>query len=406
MQTNRQPFQAVKVTDTVYWVGAIDWGLRYFHGYSTLRGSTYNAYLVLGDAPILIDTVRAGFFDEMCYRIASVVDPSEIRYIISNHAEMDHSGELPRAVERFKPEKVFASRNGVRALQEHMRIGHELTELADGSSHEIGGRPFTFLDTKMLHWPDSMVSYLADEQVLFSQDIFGMHLATSARFDDEVDPWLLHWEACKYYANIVLPFSKFVTKCLSRIKDLGLQFRVVAPDHGPIWRSKIAWIVDLYGKWAQQPPARKAVVCFDTMWHSGDVMARSVAEGLTSRGVANVVMAMDVNNRSDVMTELMEAGALVVGSPTLNGNVFPTLADVLTYIKGLKPENKIGAVFGSFGWSGEAAKHLGAWLDEMGIQRIGEPVTVKYVPGREDLLRCFDLGAAVAEELKRRCPEG
>lgn len=397
------PFKATKVTDGVYWVGAVDWGIRDFHGYVTNRGTTYNAYLVLADKITLIDTVKAPFREEMLSRIASVIDPTKVVYIVSNHSEMDHSGCLPEMIELVKPENVFASENGVKALSDHFHMDREVVAVKHGESLSLGNMSLSFVETRMLHWPDSMFTYLVEEQLLFSQDAFGMHLATTERFADEIDEEILRYEAAKYYANILLPFSSFVTRLLEKVAKLGIPIKIIAPDHGPIWRKDIKKILDLYSKWAAQKRIRKAVVFFDTMWQSTALMARAICDGLTSGGVSAKLMPLTSCHRSDVATELLDAGAVLVGSPTLNNNMFPTVADALTYIKGLKPRNLFGAAFGSYGWSGEALKQMESALTEMKVELVGEGINVKYVPDNEALAKCFSLGVLVAERLKEKC---
>ncbi len=405
MSVRPDSLKAVRVSDRVWWVGAIDWGIRNFHGYSTNRGTTYNAYLILGDKTILVDTVKAPFKEELLSRIASVVDPERIDYIISNHSEMDHSGCLPEIIETVKPERIFTSTMGVKALKEHFNLEREIVAVKDGESMSLGGVNLKFIETRMLHWPDSMFTYLPDDELLFSQDAFGMHLASSERFDDELSEELLEQEAAKYYANILLPFSSLVTKLLEKVNSLGISLKMVAPDHGPIRRKGVGTIFEHYGEWAAQKPTKKAVVAYDTMWGSTDTMARAIGEGLATGGVSVKLMPLGSCQRSDVATELLDAGALLVGSPTLNNNIFPTVADTLCYLKGLKPRNLIGAAFGSYGWSGEAVKQLRAILDEMEVEPAGEDINIKYVPDGGSLKKCVSLGGEVAEKLKEICGE-
>ncbi len=398
----KEIFKAVQVTDDVWWVGAIDWNIRDFHGYQTKRGSTYNAYLILADKITLIDTVKAHFRGEMMARIASVVDPARIEYIVSNHSEMDHSGSLPEVIKEVNPEKVFASAVGAKTLKELFTFDREITAVKDGETLSLGNRTLTFMETRMLHWPDSMVSYLNEEQLLFSQDAFGMHLASSERFADECDPAILAYEAATYYANIVLPFSPLVLKLIEKVTAAGLVFRTIAPDHGPIWRKETGGIIGSYAKWAAQRPEARAVVVYATMWHSTEKMARAIGEGLAAGGLHVKLMSMDEVHRSDVAYELMGAGAIAVGSPTLNNHLLPNMADVLTYLKGLKPRNLIGAAFGSYGWSGEAVKEIEEILTEMKVEKAGEGIRARNVPVAEVLTRCYDLGRTMAEKVRCR----
>ncbi len=394
-------FKAIKVTDRVYWVGAIDWGLRSFHGYRTSRGSTYNAYLILADKVTLIDTVKPQFYDEMMARIASVIDPSEIKYVVSNHSEMDHSGALPRLDHSLSPEKIVASPKGVKALKEHFGWDREVEAVKTGDKLSLGNATLSFIETRMLHWPDSMFAFLEEEGVLFSNDAFGMHLATAERFADELDPWVLKREGAKYYANILLHLSPIVSKLLAQLPSFNLDIKMIAPDHGPIWRQDLDRIIGYYAEWAEQRPTNKAVVVYDTMWKSTATMAAAVGDGLAAGGARVELLPLEGAHRSDVLTDILDAGALLVGSPTMNNQVYPTVADVMNYLKGLKPRNLIGATFGSYGWSGEAVKHLDQIMEEMNVELVQKGLRVKYVPTEEDLAACRALGADVAARLKQ-----
>ena len=395
-------YQAVKVSEHVYWVGAIDWAIRDFHGYTTPHGSTYNAYLVMADKITLIDTVKAPFMDEMLSRIASVVDPSKIDYIISNHSEQDHTGCLWQVAELVKPEKIFASAMGVKALGEIFHKNNSIETVKDGQSLSLGNMDLKFMETRMIHWPDSMFSYLEKDGVLFSQDAFGMHLATFERFDDELAADMLEYEAATYYANIVLPFSAQVLKTLEKVAASGWTIKIIAPDHGPVWRKDLNFILNLYNKWARQVRVKKAVVVYATMWHSTQMMAEAIAESLAEEGIRVKLLNVDDAHRSEVLYEILEAGALLVGSPTLNNHMMPQMADVMTYMKGLKPANLIGGVFGSFGWSGESLKDLEATLAAMKVEIVADTISARHVPDDDVLGKCREMGKTVSTELKKR----
>jgi flavorubredoxin len=394
-------FRAIEISERVFWVGAVDFGLRNFHGYLTARGTTYNAFLVLADRPTLIDTVKSQFGEEMMARIASVIDPAKIEYVVSNHAEMDHSGFLPEAIARLAPSKIFASAQGCDALERHFHLGRPIEAVKTGDSLDLGGATLKFVEARMLHWPDSMLTYLAEGGVLFSNDAFGMHLASSERFADELPRDLLRAEAAKYYANILLPLSPILTAFLGKLPGFGLDIRTIAPDHGPIWREEVGWIVERYAEWAAQKPTRKAVVVYDSLWGSTAKMARAIGDGLAAGGASATLMPLDAAHRSDVATELLDAGALLVGSPTMNNQLYPAVADAMTYLEGLKPKNLVGASFGSYGWSGEATAHLDERLTRMKVELVGEAIKVKYVPTGDDLEACRNLGLAVAGKLPR-----
>ncbi len=395
-------FKAVQVTEDVWWVGAIDWNIRDFHGYSTKRGSTYNAFLILADKITLIDAVKAPFREELLSRIASVVDPARIDFIVSNHSEMDHSGCLPEIIEAVKPEKVFASTVGVKTIGELFHCGAEIHAVKDGETLNLGNRTLTFMETRMLHWPDSMFAYLNEEQLLFSQDAFGMHYASLERFDDEIDPAILAYEAATYYANILLPYSPLVLKLLDKVAASGLPVRLIAPDHGPVWRKDISGVLARTREWAAQKPTEKAVVVYATMWKSTEKMARAISEGLAEGGLQVRFLSMDAAHRSDVVYELLGAGALAVGSSTLNNQMLPQMADILTYLRGLKPRNLVGAAFGSYGWSGEAVAQMEEILAEMKVEKAGEGIRVKHAPDGAVLARCREMGLKMAEMVRVR----
>jgi flavorubredoxin len=396
-------FKAVQVSPHVHWVGAVDWEVRDFHGYLTRRGTTYNAYLVMAEKITLMDTVKAPFRDEMLARVASVIDPRDVSYLISNHAEMDHSGSLPGIIEATEPEKVFASPRGVKALDGHYHMGREITPVRDGESLSLGDLTVSFIETPMIHWPDSMWTYLSEDELIFSNDAFGMHLASAERFADELDANIMEEEVAKYYANILTLYAPLIEKLVARYQELNLSVKTIAPDHGPIWRKDLDTIIGWYVKWTQQAPTRKAVVVYDTMWHSTAAMAQAVGEGLAAGGASPTLMSLKSCHRSDVATEVLRSGALVVGSPTINNELFPTVADVLTYLKGLKFKNLVGAAFGSFGWSGEAVKHIESTLQEMKVELAAESVKVKYVPDEAALVQCRALGESVAKRLVEIC---
>jgi len=399
----KRVFSAVKVTEDVYWVGAIDWNLRDFHGYATERGTTYNAFLVVTDKVTLVDTVKAPFLDEMLARIASVLPPERIDYIISNHSEMDHTGALPAVMGIVKPEKVFASAKGAQALEAHFHAGHDITVVKDGEAVSLGNATMSFYETRMLHWPDSMFSFLDKGGVLFSQDAFGMHLASAERFADQLDPAVLAFEAAKYFANILAPYAALVSRQLEKTKALALPIEVIAPDHGPIYREDLGWILDSYGRFAAQRPTKKAVVAYDTMWGSTAMMATAIAEGVIAGGGTVELFEMGKAHRSNVAVALLDAGAFVVGSPTMNNMLLPSMADVLNYVQGLRFQNLVGAAFGSYGWSGEGVKQVEDVLCAMKVAPVSDSLRVNYVPTHEDLVRCRGLGETIAARLIEIC---
>ncbi len=395
--------QPVKVMDNIYWVGALDYDIRDFHGYRTNSGSTYNAYLIVDEKITLIDTVKAPFVPEMISRIAKIVDPAKIDQVVSNHAEMDHAGGLAETMRIIGSSKlVYATAVGEKHLKAQFHCDDlNFKTVASGDSLSLGKLSLQFLETKMVHWPDSMFSFCPELGILFSQDAFGMHLATSRRFDDEVAHSVWGYEALKYFANILPLYSAPIAKCLQTVTESGLlaKIKMICPDHGLIWRSNIGDIVGLYAKWVKQEPSRKAVVVYDTMWKSTEKMALELADALAGENVLVKTMCMKTSHRSDVVTEIFNAGAVLVGSPTVNNDIYPTIAEILCYLRGLKLRNKVGAAFGSYGWSGEAPKMVQKWLEDMKYQLPAPELRLPWVPRESDMAPVHELAKTVAAAL-------
>lgn len=389
----------VKVVDDIYWVGAIDWNIRDFHGYATYQGTTYNAFLIMDETITLIDVVKKEKVDEMLERISEIVDPRKIDIVISNHTEPDHSGGLPRVMHKIGEEKpLYCSKMGHKNLSSHFRENWNYQPVENGGELSIGKRTLQFLETRMLHWPDSMFTYSPDDKVLFSSDAFGQHYAGLERYDDEIteDIWP---HALKYFANILTPFSPQLKKLLAKVQEMNLAVDIICPDHGIMWRKDPGAIINKYAEWAEQKPTRKAVVVFDTMWHSTEKMAETIVETLGQEGVDARLMRLRSCHRSDIITEIHEAGAVIVGSPTLNNNMFPTVADFLCYMKGLRPRNKVAAAFGSYGWSGESVAHITKELEAMKFQVVEPGVKSLFVPDDDALEACRELARQVAKAL-------
>jgi flavorubredoxin len=393
---------ALEIMKNIYWVGAIDWNIREFHGYSTYKGTTYNSFLVVGEKIALFDTVKKPFTRELLNNISEIVDPSRIDYVIVNHAEMDHTGALPEVVDKVNPEKIFCSPLCKKALIDHFH--HEewpYETMRTGNTLNIGSKTVQFIETKMLHWPDSMFSYIKEDKLLISSDAFGQHWATSERFDDEVDSSELHSHAAKYYANILLPFSDLVQKLLKQVGEMGLEIDMIATDHGLLWRSNPGKIISAYDTWSKQVARRKAVIIYDTMWESTGMMARAIADGLIDEGVQVKFMNLRECHRSEVLAEILDAKALIFGSPTLNNGMLPTVADILAYMKGLRPTGKVAAAFGSYGWSGEAAEQIREIVEKgMHMAFVDPLIKIRYVPRKSDLSECRALGKECANAIK------
>ncbi|MCX6826287.1 MAG: flavodoxin domain-containing protein [candidate division Zixibacteria bacterium] len=389
----------LEIKNGIYSVGVVDWNLRDFHGYSTEKGTSFNAFLVKGEKTVLFDTVKADFAGQLIKNIKEIIDPINIDYIVVNHAEMDHSGALPVVIELIKPKKLICTKACKDALMAHFhRDDWPFEIIKEGDILDIGGKTIQFFGSAMIHWPESTVSYLREDKILISNDIFGQHWATSERFDDEVEPGELYYQATKYYANIFMPTSPAVRKFLDKLSKLNLQFDILAPDHGLIWRKNPSEIWKKYGSWAEGETKPKAVIIYDTMWGSTAKMAASVARGL-SGGVVIKLCDLKNTHRSNVITEVLDAKAVILGSSLMNGGLLPRMADMLCYMKGLRPSHKIGAAFGSYGWSNTVVKLLNEAMEEMKFQIIGEGVSTQYVPDEGTLNQCLQLGEQVRESI-------
>jgi len=389
----------VEISKGIYWLGVIDWNVRDFHGYSTYQGSTYNSFLIMDEKITLIDTVKKEFADELIASISQIVDPKKIDYVISNHTEMDHTGGLPRIMHRIGEDKpLYCSKMGHKNISRHFSQKWNYQPVKNGGELSLGKRTLTFLETRMLHWPDSMFTYVNEDKILFSSDGFGQHYAGVERFDDEIGEAIMP-HARKYFANILLLYAPLILKLVDKVKEMGLAIDMICPDHGIIWRKDPEKIINSYVEWSLQKPKRKAVVIFDTMWHSTETMAEAIVASLAEEGVNARPMSLRACHRSDIITEVIDAGAIAMGSPTINNGLFPTVSDFLTYMKGLKPQNKVAAAFGSYGWSGEAVKLINSEFEQMKFDIIDPGVRINYVPDEQDMEACYELGKKIARAL-------
>ncbi|MDR2572853.1 MAG: FprA family A-type flavoprotein [Desulfovibrio sp.] len=398
--------QAIEIKKDIFWVGCVDYDHRDFHGYSmSPAGSSYNAYLVRDEKNVLFDTVAPGRAGTLLCRLAKVLEPEKVDYIVCNHLESDHAGSLAEIVERVKPEKIFVSQAGLKSAQGHHSIGNwPVQAVKSGETVNIGKRNVVFQETRMLHWPDSMVSYIPEDKLLISQDIFGQNIASGSRFADEFEDGGEFVKRIKeYFYNIVLPYSPTVLKTLPVVETLDID--MLAPDHGLIHRGakSVRFIIDMYRKLAEQKPQKRALIFYDTMWKSTEHMAYAVCSGLEENGVDARIMSVKHNHHSSVMTELADCWAVLAGSPTHNNTILPLMAAQLTYMKGLRPLNRIGGAFGSYGWSGEGPKQLHEHLASMNMEMPCQPVKCNWKPDHEALKACRGLGKDVAEVLRKKC---
>jgi len=387
--------QKIELKPGIYWVGGIDWDLREFHGYLTPRGTSYNAYLIVDEKIVLVDTVKHYLFNEMISRIREIIAPEKIDYIVSNHVEMDHSGSIPKILEIAPDATIVTSTQGVKGLKRHYKKEWNFHVVESGDTLNIGKRTLNFVHVPMVHWPDSMVTYIPEDKLLLPNDAFGQHIACPETFDDELGWDLLEEEAAKYYANIVLPFGDQVKKALDAIS--GLEIDMIGPSHGVIWRSMIPNIISKYRMWSENGTVKTALIVYDTMWGSTEILAHKIQEGLEEKGVPVVMRNLKNNHISSIMTDVLEAKAILIGSPTLNNGMLPSVGAFLTYLKGLRPKNRIGFAFGSFGWGGQATGHIEKVIEELRWEKPFDKMKIQYIPNDDELSNVKELGHKMAE---------
>lgn len=387
--------RGIKIRKGIYWVGGIDWDIRNFHGYLTQRGTTYNAYLILDEKVVLVDTVKHYLFDEMLNRIKSVIDPAKIDYILSNHVEMDHSGSIPRMLEFVPDARVITSTMGEKGLRRHYKQDWDFHVVKSGDTLNIGKRTLTFVHTPMIHWPDNMVTYVPEEKLLFSNDAFGQHIASSERYDDEIGWDILKEEAAKYYGNIVLPYGDQVKKAMEALSQLEID--LICPSHGVIWRSLIPQILEEYGRWSNHKTEDKALIVYDSMWGSTEKIAYKLREGIDEVGLHVTLRNLKTNHISDIVTDMVKSRLILLGSPTLNNGMLPSMGAFLTYIKGLRPRKRVGMAFGSFGWGGQAVGEIENIMQELGWEIPIKSINIKYIPDDEKLISVKEAGKSLGK---------
>ncbi len=395
----------IEISEGIHWVGAVDWNERNFHGYSlSPQGTTYNNFLIIDEKITLIDTVKAPLRGQMMCSIDQILQGRKIDYFVCNHLELDHSGCVPEVVAKYQPEKIFVSPMGEKSIKGYFQATDWPLEcVPTGSSVSIGKNTLNFIETRMLHWPDSMMTYIPEAKVAFCNDAFGQNIASSERWADECEPYLLDYCMQEYYANIVLPYSAIVLKTLDALEEQQLDIQYLLPDHGLLFRGEgVQFALQKYREFAKQQPRKKAVLVYDTMWKSTEKIAEAIATGLVDEGISVKLMSLKANHHSRVMAEVFDAAAVLVGSPTHNNGILPLMADMMTYMKGLRPMNKIGAAFGSFGWSGECVKELTKWLNEMNFDTVIDPVKCKFAPSHDIFAQCHELGKTVATAIKAK----
>jgi anaerobic nitric oxide reductase flavorubredoxin len=392
-----------RVKNNTYWVGKADWELRKFHGneYSTHKGSTYNSYLIQEEKTVLIDTVWAPFAEEFVDNLAKETDLNKIDFIVANHGEVDHSGALPALMERIPDKPIYCTNNAIKSLKGQYHQDWNFNPVKTGDRIDIGnGKELIFVEMQMLHWPDSMATYLTKDNILFSNDAFGQHLATEKLFNDEVDQCDLFNEAIKYYANILTPFSPLLRKKLDQVISLNLPIEMIATSHGVIWRENPLQIVERYAQWANDYQENQITVVYDTMWNGTKMLAEKIAEGIASADSDVVVKIYNLakSDENDLITEVFKSKTVVIGSPTVLNSILHSVAGFIHLMKELRFKGKKAASFGCYGWSGEAVKLMNELLANAGFEIIGEGFRNQWNPGIEAQKSAIDFGKTIAKE--------
>lgn len=392
-----------EVAPKIYWVGVVDWDIRYFHGpaYSTHRGTTYNAYLILDDRVTLVDTVYTPFADQLLQNIREIIDPAKIDVIVQNHSELDHSGALPQVMAAAPNAKLYCTAKGAEFLEKQFQHGWSYNVVKSLDEINLGRRTLTFLEAPMLHWPDSMFTYIKEDAILMPNDAFGQHYASSGRFDDEVNMVEVMDEATKYYANILTPFSRQVAKKLREVQDLGIPIKMICPSHGVIFRHDPSRIVQAYQQWSSSPGQEKVVIAYDTMWESTAKMAQAIALGVTTQGVEYQLFRISKTDRNDIITAIQSAGAVAIGSPTVNRGMLASVVPLLEDLAGLRPAGKVAVAFGSEGWGGGAVPDINQHLKKAGFELVTEGISTRWKPYDEELAVLAELGVKLAQAVKQ-----
>ncbi|TKJ23975.1 MAG: MBL fold hydrolase [Promethearchaeota archaeon Loki_b32] len=390
-----------KIKSNVYWVGKVDWELRKFHGneYSTNRGSTYNSYLIKEEKIVLIDTVWKPFSKEFVENLSKEIDLSKIDYVITNHAESDHSGALPELMKKIPETPIYCTANGVKSIKGHYHKDWNFQVVKTGDTLDLGnGKQLIFVEMRMLHWPDSMACYLTKDNILFSNDAFGQHYANEFMYNDLVDQNELYAECIKYYANILTPFSAFVDKKIKEVLDLKIPIDIIATSHGVIWRDNPTQIVEKYLTWANDYQENQITILYDTMWDGTKRMAEAITKGIREIDKKVNVKLYNIakTDKNDLITEIFKSRIILVGSPTIGGGILSSVAEILEMIKGMRFKNKKAASFGCYGWSGESIKVIKEHLEKSGFSVINDGIRALWNPDDESLEKCVEFGREIA----------
>jgi len=391
------------VKDNVYYTGIRDWELRRFHGHelSTFNGSSYNSFLIRDDKTVLVDTVWNPHTEEFLHMLEHEVGFANIDLIIINHNEPDHGGSLAALMQKIPDVEIVCSKKGEEIIRKHNgNPAWKFRTVKTGDAINIGKSDLHFVDMTMIHWPDSMMTFMTGTNILFSNDAFGQHFCGQSLFVDKVDACTVWAEALKYFAGILAPFTSLIKRKIAEVVAMNLPIEMIAPSHGCIWRENPLQIVGKYAEWSDDYDEGYVTIAYDTMYHATRSMAEAIGHGIESEGVPVKLFNTATCDQSDLMTDFFRSKAIILGSSTVNNGALRSLAGVVDEIRGHKLKGKVGFSFGSYGWSGEAPKHLQQGMEEAGIKILHDPVSAKYTPSQEELRVCHDAGRDFARAMK------
>ncbi len=394
---------AIQVKESTYWVGVQDWNLREFHGptFHIPNGTTYNAYLIIDEEITLIDIVEHEFFEVFYKKIQSLIGDKPITNLIINHTEPDHSSSFIRLLEKYPNINVYCSKNGANFMNKQYGIEYDKYNIVEtGSRISIGKNTLEFIDMKMLHWPDSIATYMKEENILFSNDAFGQHIASTKIFDEAHRIDVSLYEAKKYYANIIMPMANILQRKLEEIKRMNLEIDVIAPSHGIIWRKYVNEILEKYFEWANWKTKDKVIIAYDTMWNNTEKMAFALAKGFEKANIQTKVYKVSKSDVNEIMADIVDAKAVIIGSSTVYGGMIANIAYLLEELRILKPKEKLGFAFGSHGWAKGAVPRIESTLLEVGFELFNDGININFLPTSEDENNLEDLAVELAKQLR------
>ncbi|MBW6517462.1 MAG: flavodoxin domain-containing protein [ANME-2 cluster archaeon] len=393
----------IEIKENIFWTGIKDWEIKTFHGeeLSTHRGSTYNSYLIKDEKNVLVDTVWTPFKEEYVARLDAEFGLDNIDAVVVNHSESDHSGSLTHLMAQIPDVPIYCTKNGHDMIHRHHHKDWKFIEVKTGDTLKTGKYELVFVEAPMLHWPDSMFTYVNGAKLLLPNDAFGQHYATSAMYNDEVDQCELFQEAIKYFANILTPFSSLVKKKIDEFKAMNVPVDMIAPSHGVIWRKDALDIVGKYYEWADAYQEDFVVIVYDTMWNGTKSMAEAIASGLRESGVHCKLFHLAKSDKNDVITEIFKSKGVLIGSPTVNKRVLSDVGALMETLRGLRFKKKAGAAFGGYGWSGESVGVIEEGLKNAGIEVVVPGIKFRYDPTVDELGECKQFGKQFAAHLKK-----